>query len=195
MQAGIRTKKLIASALKELCEEKTISKITVNDITKRSGVSRNTFYYHFRDLQELVNWIYHKEVTEPLREQIVQEPRNWEQLTFLSLQTMYHSRNFYIKAMRYTGQNDLMSFSLEEVIGNWTLMAETYISALPTPTHPSHTELTYLSAFFARGAHSMMSTWVCNGMHESPSELAAILDRAAYMGFKQSADYIAGCRP
>lgn len=44
----LTTKKAIAGALKELMEEKPISKITVGDIADRCGINRQTFYYHFR---------------------------------------------------------------------------------------------------------------------------------------------------
>ena len=46
----LTTKKAIAGALKELMEEKPISKITVGDIADRCGINRQTFYYHFHDI-------------------------------------------------------------------------------------------------------------------------------------------------
>lgn len=53
----LTTKKAIAGALKELMEEKPISKITVGDIADRCGINRQTFYYHFQDIPDLVEWI------------------------------------------------------------------------------------------------------------------------------------------
>ncbi len=51
------TKKAIAEALKELLLEKSLSKITINDIAKKAQINRQTFYYHFRDIIELVEWV------------------------------------------------------------------------------------------------------------------------------------------
>lgn len=51
------TKKAIANALKELLLEKPINKITISDITQRCEVNRQTFYYHFQDIRDLVEWI------------------------------------------------------------------------------------------------------------------------------------------
>lgn len=51
------TKKALAMTLKELLKEKRLSKITVADITEKCGINRQTFYYHFQDIYDLVNWI------------------------------------------------------------------------------------------------------------------------------------------
>ena len=55
------TKHAIAAALKELCREKSFDKISIADITSTCGLNRQTFYYHFEDKYELLNWIYYTE--------------------------------------------------------------------------------------------------------------------------------------
>lgn len=54
------TKKALAQSLKELGSTKILDKITVADITNHCGVNRQTFYYHFNDKYELLNWRYTK---------------------------------------------------------------------------------------------------------------------------------------
>lgn len=51
------TKDVIARTLVELLDEKPMSKITVKDIVERCGVNRNTFYYHFHDIPEVVEYM------------------------------------------------------------------------------------------------------------------------------------------
>ena len=48
------TRMAILSAFAELAMEKTVDKITVKDITDRCSISRNTFYYHFKDVYEVL---------------------------------------------------------------------------------------------------------------------------------------------
>lgn len=55
--SSLTTKKAIAFTLKELLLEKPISKITINDITERCDINRQTFYYHFQDITDLIEWI------------------------------------------------------------------------------------------------------------------------------------------
>ena len=60
------TKEIIARTFTELLDEKPVSKVTVKDIVERCGVNRNTFYYHFRDIPEVVEFILKKKWDEIL---------------------------------------------------------------------------------------------------------------------------------
>lgn len=51
------TKRKLAMALKELLREKPLKKITVQDIVERSHMTRQSFYYHFQDIYELLELI------------------------------------------------------------------------------------------------------------------------------------------
>ena len=55
------TKKALAAALKELLLEKNLAHISVSDICERCDMNRKSFYYHFRDKYDLVNWIFDNE--------------------------------------------------------------------------------------------------------------------------------------
>ena len=48
------TKKAIVEATLNLAQTKAISKITVRDIVEACGITRNTFYYHFHDIYEVL---------------------------------------------------------------------------------------------------------------------------------------------
>ena len=56
------TKEIIIRTLFELLNEKPLVKITVKDIVERCGVNRNTFYYHFRDISDVVECALLREV-------------------------------------------------------------------------------------------------------------------------------------
>ena len=51
------TKRALEASFKKLLLEKPLNKITINDITEDCGVNRMTFYYHFKDIYDLVDWI------------------------------------------------------------------------------------------------------------------------------------------
>ena len=51
------TKRALEASLKKLLLRKPLNKITINDITEDCGVNRMTFYYHFKDIYDLVDWI------------------------------------------------------------------------------------------------------------------------------------------
>ena len=50
------TKDELEKALKALLLKKPLDKITITDLTKQCGISRMAFYYHFKDIYDLVEW-------------------------------------------------------------------------------------------------------------------------------------------
>ena len=64
----MRTKKALSQALKELMLEKPLSKISVCSITDKCGLNRKTFYYHFRDVQQLLRWTIEQDAMNTVKE-------------------------------------------------------------------------------------------------------------------------------
>ena len=50
------TKRALEQSLKNLLSKKPITRITINDIAEDCGINRMTFYYHFKDIYDLVEW-------------------------------------------------------------------------------------------------------------------------------------------
>ena len=60
------TKRALEQSLKNLLLKKPLTKITIGDITEDCGINRMTFYYHFKDIYDLVDWILVEDATEAL---------------------------------------------------------------------------------------------------------------------------------
>ena len=60
------TKRALVQSLKELLTEKPLDKITVTDLTEQCGVNRMTFYYHFKDIYDLIEWTCTEEASKAL---------------------------------------------------------------------------------------------------------------------------------
>lgn len=50
------TKRAMAESLRKLLSARTLDRITVRDIVEDCGVNRQTFYYHFHDIFDLMEW-------------------------------------------------------------------------------------------------------------------------------------------
>lgn len=61
------TKRMFADALKRALKKKSLSQITVKELVLSCGVNHKTFYYHFRDIYDLVHWTLDREAVEILR--------------------------------------------------------------------------------------------------------------------------------
>lgn len=51
------TKYALEASLKKLLLQKPLDKVTINDLTSDCGISRMAFYYHFKDIYDLVEWV------------------------------------------------------------------------------------------------------------------------------------------
>ena len=98
-----QTKRALADGLKLALNSQEFDRITVADITDCSEVSRNTFYYHFRDKQELVDWIFHTDLGPVLRNG--HPGRTWNEALTELLERLQRSRAFYAGILRNQGQD------------------------------------------------------------------------------------------
>lgn len=96
------TKKALAAALQELMGQMPFEKIKISDICEKCGLNRKSFYYHFKDKYDLVNWIFDIEFF-----QEISKPEYYDANDFLSnlCRYFYDNRDFYRRAMRIEGQN------------------------------------------------------------------------------------------
>ncbi|MCD8085331.1 MAG: TetR/AcrR family transcriptional regulator C-terminal domain-containing protein [Clostridiales bacterium] len=96
------TKRALAGALKELMEEMPFAKINISDICGKCNMNRKSFYYHFRDKYDLVNWIFDTEFIAMASQKNFDNGWSFfaELCRFLDA-----DRDFYRRAMQIKGQN------------------------------------------------------------------------------------------
>lgn len=116
------TKHALANAMKELMKEKPFEKIHVNDICEKCNMNRKSFYYHFKDKYDLVNWIFDTEFSEIAYQKQYNDPRS---LMCDVCEYLYANRDFYKKALSIQGQNsfsdhfrDLLLFVIDKTLQN-----------------------------------------------------------------------------
>ena len=73
---AVNTKRALADSLRKLLTQRTLDKITVRDIVEDCGVNRQTFYYHFRDIYDLLEWIF-EDTVERMVENQEMDYANW----------------------------------------------------------------------------------------------------------------------
>lgn len=61
------TKQALEASLKKLLLQKPLDKITIHDITTDCGISRMAFYYHFKDIYDLVEWACYEDAKRALQ--------------------------------------------------------------------------------------------------------------------------------
>ena len=74
----VQVKPMIAEAFIRLSKQKNIDKITVKDLVEACGISRQTFYYHFHDVYDLMRWIFEREAAN-LAQTVREAGGDWRQ--------------------------------------------------------------------------------------------------------------------
>lgn len=96
-------KYLISLSFKDLMQEYPFDKITIKMITNRAGIIRSTFYHHFKDKQDLLEWIIREELLKPAEEHL--ERNDLRSAITTMVHQFLRDRDFYHKAVHIGGQN------------------------------------------------------------------------------------------
>lgn len=110
MATSLITKKRIAKAFKKQLSQKSFEKISVVDIMEEAQIRRQTFYNHFLDKYELMDWIFETELQEQVTDNL-----NYISGFKLLEELLYYleiNQTFYAQLFQIKGQNDFSSFFL-----------------------------------------------------------------------------------
>ena len=91
------TKKIIAYSFKELMKQNEFEKIYIKEIMNHADYRRQTFYDHFSDKYELLDWIYNQEITEIIEHFISYE--HWTKIIPRILHYFEKNKKFYQKTL------------------------------------------------------------------------------------------------
>jgi AcrR family transcriptional regulator len=97
----MNTKRALASSLKSLSRSLEPGKnITVGEIVRSAGANRNTFYYHFADVQALILWTLNDDIFSHILEH---DPIEGTAIRELIVDYMYDNAKFLNFAYHYIG--------------------------------------------------------------------------------------------
>lgn len=161
---------LLAESFKELALKHPIEKITIKEITDRAGVIRPTFYNHFQDKYELLEWIISTELLEPV-EPLIQNGMVNEALVLLFTK-IENDREFYTRASRLEGQNSFEAIAktcvervLLQVIRDFGKgKQQKYIWLTPER----------IAEYYAQSMCYVLLAWIKSGMTIHAKEMAEI---------------------
>ena len=109
------TKKALASSLKKILSKKEFNKITINDITEDCGVNRQTFYYHFKDIYDLLEWIYTNEVIGKIKNLETDNPtENWQQEFLYVFEYIIENKKFVYNTYYSVSRSFFLNFVYQQ---------------------------------------------------------------------------------
>lgn len=159
------TKRALAAAMKQLMSHRPFAKINVGDICELCSMNRKSFYYHFRDKYDLVNWIFQNEFLTLM--QTVQTVDYWE-LVDLLCTYFYENRAFYNNALSVQGQNSFSEYFQE-------CITPVIRATLDQTMEASDTDAAFVAEFFADAFTVSIMRWLSDRHCMDPHEFTRLL--------------------
>ncbi|MDD3897427.1 MAG: TetR/AcrR family transcriptional regulator C-terminal domain-containing protein [Syntrophomonadaceae bacterium] len=101
------TKTIMTNAIYQLLQETSSDKITVDMILNKAGLSRATFYRHFKDKYDAMNWYYQKNVDKILQEK---NGPNFDLLLLKGLNFISDNKAYVANILKMEGLNSFPDF-------------------------------------------------------------------------------------
>ena len=164
------TKKAISYAFKELLLEKPLSKITINDITEKCEMNRQTFYYHFQDIQDLIEWICFEDADCAIQNHKTYD--TWQE-GFLSLfELMKKDKPFIVNIFHSVSLESLQNYLYRVVYDLLYNVAKEKSKGLVV----REDDLAFIANFYKYGFVGIVLEWVKKDMKEDPQLIITRLD-------------------
>lgn len=178
------TKRILAESLEELLENKELKNITVNEITDHCGAARSTFYKHFKDKYDLVNWIYEDFLTGYLCIQFNTELDEF-MIQLKPLEFIYSKRKFFKKICKYSGQNSFGEFVFQVTRKR---AVEIFLTAHRTEKIPE--KLMFFIDYMSAGTAYSIINWIEYDFPVEPEKMAEYLSDSTPVRYGDISDTV-----
>lgn len=107
------TERALAQSLKKLLLKKPLNKITIQELTEDCGINRMTFYYHFKDIYDLVEWVCIEDAMAALEENKTYE--TWQQGLLKIFEMVLENKPFIMNVYNCVHQEQVEKYLRPQV--------------------------------------------------------------------------------
>ena len=159
------TKQALKTSLEKLLAKKPLDKITINDLTSDCGISRMTFYYHFKDIYDLVEWVCLEESRKALQGKKTYE--SWQEGLLQIFEAVYENKALVQNAFRSVSRERIENYLFTLTHGLIMNVVEEQARDLPI----SEEHKAFIADFYKYSFIGIMLDWIKQGMKEDYSEI------------------------
>ena len=161
-----QTRYIFAKSLKDLMVNQSLDKMTVTDIVKHSGMTRQTFYRYFKDKYDLVNWYFEKLADKSFRQ--IGNSSTLKEGLVKKFTFIFNDKVFFSQAFQSKDYNNVEHYDYQCILEFYTHIIEKKIGAIPK-------DILFLLEMYCHGSITMTVNWATTGMKESPEVIADLL--------------------
>ena len=157
------------AALKKLIKKKPLAKITISDIAGECGISRMTFYYHFKDIYDLVEWCIISDAKATSEGNILVDTWENELITIFKMARL--NKEFYLPLFQ-SMDRELAERYILRYTGR---VARRIIEEYSKGACVDDALKAHLSNYYSHAIMGVMLCWAMGDMKESPEQTVKYL--------------------
>lgn len=163
------TKRALEQSLKNLLLKKPLTKITINDIAEDCGINRMTFYYHFRDIYDLVEWACLEDARKALEEK--KTYGTWQQGFLQIFEAVRENKPFIMNVYRCVHREQVERY-LRPLVDHLLLGV---INEEAAGMNVREEDRKFIAQVYSYVLVGLMLDWIKDDMQEDPEQLVARL--------------------
>mgnify|MGYP000010747437 CR=1 FL=1 len=159
------TKIALEDSLKRLLLRKPLDKITITDITTDCGISRMAFYYHFKDIYDLVEWCCVEDGTKALQGKKTYD--SWTEGLTQVFEAVLENKPFIMNVYRCVSREKMENYLYKLT---YHLIAGV-VEEKCKGKNVTQEDKQFIANFYKYGFVGIMLEWIQDGMKEDINEL------------------------
>ena len=160
------TKYVLGDSLKKLLQKKPLNKITVTEIVNDCGMNRMTFYYHFKDIYDLLEWVCVEDAKRTL-DGMESNYANWKEALYKIFTLVQENRPTVIHAYSSMSRD-----YLEKYIYRLTdTLFMSVIDDIDTSKNLNQKDKEFIASFYKYAFLGIVLNWIDNNMQEDPKDI------------------------
>lgn len=165
------TKRALEQSLKNLLLKKPLSKITISDLTEDCGMNRMTFYYHFKDIYDLVEWSCLTDAKRALDEKKTYD--TWQQ-GFLQILEAVQANKPFIMNVYHCVHREQVEIYLRPLVEDLILNV---VNEEAGGLNVRDEDKTFIVQAYSYIFIGIMLDWIKEDMKENPQEIVERLNK------------------
>ena len=159
------TKRALEASLKKMLLKKPVTKITISDITEDCGVNRATFYYHFKDIYDLIEWSCEEDSRIAANGNTTYDA--WEQGFLNIFHAVEENKPFILNVYRHVSQEQIIQYLYRVVYQLIINVVEECAQGMSVREEDKK----FIADFYKYAFVGMMLDWIRKDMKPSPEKM------------------------
>ena len=162
------TKRALEASLKKLLLQKPLDKITIQDLTTDCGISRMAFYYHFKDIYDLVEWSCYEDASKALHGKKTYE--TWQEGLMQIFEAVMENKPFIMNVYHALSREQIENY-LFRLTRDLIMNVIKECSKGMRRVLFRSSEQSFIADFYKYSFVGVMLDWIKKGMKENYHEI------------------------